>query len=354
MANSIEAAVFNSANQVTHWDNDCELGSATMAPTSGSFNQQSLSYQQIVKVQSSTPHFMRSFTIASGPGKGYRVLVLTPDSPCPLLRLPIEIRDMIYEYVLSEPATVELKFFLKWPGNQRIVQKSFPTSNEVLYLPDKVQREYDNKLEKWKTKHRNALSLLLLNQQISAEAIKILYGANSFRFASPEVLRHFLTKLTGRNKIQYLRHVRFAEPEGKATVTTLREVLEIMELVPHLRSLQFLVPKSWIEEPQKLLKLCEPLLQKALASGQNGAISRRIEHLLSSFGCTCVGCKHRRISGLSAAKVQAIKNPNEKMQRLRCTATKTRIQAHDEFWKEFRALVKAKYGTGAAGAAISA
>ncbi|KJX96403.1 hypothetical protein TI39_contig632g00002 [Zymoseptoria brevis] len=344
MSNTIEAAVFNSAIGLTAWNTDCKLGPGTVTPTLGVFDKETASYQQLVKVQTNSPHTMRSYTIGSGPAEGYRVLLLTPEAPSRIFDLPIELREMIYGYVLIDPNAIELKFFTT-PGHQRIVQKSFPDSDAARI---NEARDWDSRMNKWKRRNRNALSILLLNKQITAEAIKVLYGANTFRFDDGKVLKEFRYTLDLNHKTQHLRRLQLAVPN----VGDLRDALPAIVRIPSLRTLQLSPPRTWLthsDGPRNLMFTCDGLLKAAQGREAAGMISRQIEHFISALECACFGCITRRELGMSAAAVEASKLPDPDKKRLRCRRSKVAIAQHEQFWKNFRELVKTQYGADKAG-----
>ncbi|SMR63000.1 unnamed protein product [Zymoseptoria tritici ST99CH_3D1] len=341
MSNTIEAAVFNNAIELTAWNTDCKLGPGTVTPTLGVFDKQTASYQQLVKVQTNSPHTMRSYTIGSGPAKGYRVLVLTPEAPCRIFDLPIELREIIYEYVLADKHAVELKFF-NTPGHPRIVQKSFPDGDNP------PSRDWDSRMNKWKKRNRSALSMLLLNKQITAEAIKILYGSNTFRFACHSVLAEFLVTLMDNGKLQHLRHLQL----NVMSVGDLRVALRCIYIVPNLRSLQLTPPRTWIVHingPSNLEEGCKNILKKAQGPEAAGKISRHIEHFVSGL-CTCGGC-YRRIEALETDVKEGPIDDDQvaALNRSRCKRTKASIAQHEKFWSTFRDVVKAEFGKAKAG-----
>ncbi|EGP83863.1 unnamed protein product [Zymoseptoria tritici ST99CH_1A5] len=341
MANNIEAAVFGGACDVVPWKDACKAQPV--------FDKASRSYKQVVEIAANSSQPLEAYTITSGQAKGYRVLLLAPASKLGLFGLPIELREIIYAHVLVNPLIVELKFFDPSPGKHRIVQKSFP--DHTARYPD-PSKDWDRHQGKWKTRGRNAISLLLLNKEITAEALKILHGANTFRIDCTRLLEHFLTELTGRGQVQHLRHMQI----GKNTISvgTLQEMLTTVELAPNLRTIQVSLPRTWIKAPKKLLRACEPLLQKAQGQGRGGMISRQIEHFVSEIACTCAGCKFRVGDELVDTARQCSDYRKIAARLSQCKKTAARVAEDEKFWKDFSDLVKAKYGTRAAGSATSA
>lgn len=87
MANTIE--VFNDAGRLVPWENTCKVKQV--------FDKTSLSYKQVVQLETTSPRSMKAYNITSGPAKGYSVLLVAPPWTTTLFDLPIELREMVYK-----------------------------------------------------------------------------------------------------------------------------------------------------------------------------------------------------------------------------------------------------------------
>jgi hypothetical protein len=330
MAKTIEAAIFDSANQVRSWEGAGSLGDDNTQPAR--FDESSSSYRQTVEIQTISVHSMKSFTITSGPGRGCRVLVLVP-APVPLLfSLPIELRDLIYEFVLKSLEPIGLTTWYPKPtyyGSNpmdmpRIVQGSLKDPGSPYGPPDP---DWDARIGKWKTRNRNALSPLLINRQIKTEAIKVLYGSNIFRFESSKDLRQILEKLKSSKNLQYVQHIQF----GSICVASLPSMIKMLIVAPSLRTLQLSEAQNWKCTPGHLLSLCMPLLTSIQGGAKAGKTVRHIVDVVSSYQCTCCGCEALRSSGKSIADVYTTKNPVSAIKALRCKRTRAYFVHNQKF-----------------------
>jgi hypothetical protein len=331
MCNAIEAEVFKNVEALVPWE--------TSSRQTAVFDKSTCLYQRNIKVETNALQSMTSYTITSGKAKGYRVLLLAPASTSKLFSLPLELREMIYGYVLKNPDVIDLKA-TREPVPRRIVQKSF---EDFRPHRDCYRSDWNGRAWKWKTCDRNALSLLLTNQQLSTEAIKTLYGENTFCFANPMVLREFVTGLMSGDRIRHLRNVRLE----RTGVTELSMMLRDLATAPNLRTLQLFEPRQWAARPERLLEELVWADQKVQELGLSGVIAkvnRTTGVLVSSMDCDCAGCSKRQESGKSVAEIEADKTPRVIFRRLRCKRTKVTNAQHEKFWATFRELVKAKFG----------
>lgn len=96
-------------------------------------------------------------------------------NPSPFFKLPAELRNMVYEYVLG--------------GNNLRSGHSGSVKMQYMHLSLRLR------------------SLLLVNCQLNSESALLLYSANTFQFKSQDALSKFLEERT-QMQLQALRTLR--------------------------------------------------------------------------------------------------------------------------------------------------
>ncbi|KAK4614061.1 hypothetical protein CLAFUW4_09474 [Fulvia fulva] len=120
-----------------------------------------------------------------------------------ILDLPAELRLRIYEYVLKEQDTISILYINRTisPG---VYKMEFVRPG---HRRDKHHRGviWDRRSRGWVPAPPSPTALLLVNKQINAEATKVLYGSNRFKFADLFCLREFIELLGDR--AQWFQHI---------------------------------------------------------------------------------------------------------------------------------------------------
>ncbi|PYI06448.1 hypothetical protein BO78DRAFT_469855 [Aspergillus sclerotiicarbonarius CBS 121057] len=112
-------------------------------------------------------------------------VIVQPQAPFPFLRLPYDVRHLIYRLVLlSNTTTFYGTAKLSCPSRKRYYQDIYLQHN-----PD-----------------RNPLALLITNRQIYEEARRVFYTQNTFVFDTGDFLPVFLMDI-GRHNAELLRSV---------------------------------------------------------------------------------------------------------------------------------------------------
>ncbi|KAH8725260.1 hypothetical protein GQ44DRAFT_772296 [Phaeosphaeriaceae sp. PMI808] len=103
-----------------------------------------------------------------------------PDSP--LIRLPIELRRLIYSFILPHTTTFDVRY-QRWPVPPRpeytltfVRQKNGDGAWRMLQTKPRTDRETGNDIV-WR---RGCTNILAVNRQIHEEATDMLYGDNTF------------------------------------------------------------------------------------------------------------------------------------------------------------------------------
>ncbi|KEQ95100.1 hypothetical protein AUEXF2481DRAFT_234920 [Aureobasidium subglaciale EXF-2481] len=159
---------------------------------------------------------MEPVLMTSGPYAGRHVLVLQPEPDehevFPFLRLPAEIRNMIYSLVLERPGH---KLYI-YGKNSGVIN--------TLWLRDdgapRVQQHYSS-------------SLMRVNKQINVESIPYLFSRHTFDFSDSTMMQKFLEHI-GPERIQSLVAVHVQ----KQFRTTMRKAYQLLSPAVSLSELK--------------------------------------------------------------------------------------------------------------------
>lgn len=128
-----------------------------------------------------------------------------------LSRLPPELRNKIYEMVLTQPATVKLQSYeARKPRYVEELEDEAPSHHArhqvapVDHKRNPAHRGQQFVAGKW-VEVPSKTALVQVNKVLNAESSSILYGFNSFEFTSTLALERFLIQIRG-NKL-FLRSV---------------------------------------------------------------------------------------------------------------------------------------------------
>ncbi|KAF2144434.1 uncharacterized protein K452DRAFT_316431 [Aplosporella prunicola CBS 121167] len=126
----------------------------------------------------------------------------------PFLKLPRELKDMIYEHVLRDSEGINL--VNKTKQYRRTVQRvhNFDEYRKLLQRKQRLQKHRhccgSRRLHQLPSETEGvkplALQLLVTCRQIHDEALPILYGSNAFTFENMPALFHFLANTSTRNR----------------------------------------------------------------------------------------------------------------------------------------------------------
>lgn len=223
--------------------------------------------------------------------KGYQTLVLVPTTSLRFLDLPIEVRDMIYEFILADETT---KLKLSKPKHEasKVVGIEYaPRTNAW-----KESRKFNEKFKKYIDWYRRTpLSLILANKQVHNEAIKVLYRSRSFSFACEATLSRFFELNEGC--AQHLTHIVLTESSTSAQSMDLiakarPRSLQQLELT-HTSSLFLRISDLSKNIPATLLRLSTPLLDAVYLARQRKGINVGIDQLLMIDHGECKGSGRR-------------------------------------------------------------
>ncbi|KAI5241701.1 hypothetical protein E4T47_05787 [Aureobasidium subglaciale] len=174
------------------------------------------SYTQTIELTSKKPFSMEPVLMTSGPYAGRHVLVLQPEPDehevFPFLRLPAEIRNMIYSLVLERPGH---KLYI-YGKNSGVIN--------TLWLRDdgvpRVQQHYSS-------------SLMRVNKQINVESTPYLFSRHTFDFSDSTMMQKFLEHI-GPERIQSLVAVHVQ----KQYRTTMRKAYQLLSPAVSLSELK--------------------------------------------------------------------------------------------------------------------
>lgn len=165
-------------------------------------------------------------TVLHGALKGKVVIHGESRIGCLLLELPLELRERIYGFALPNSETFHIKK-RRYPGT----------------LEDKDSDSAHEKLLKSLQRSRvRALSLLMVNKQIHAEATPLVYRSNCFEFKKNIGSKiHPFIKLIGPS-VQHLGEVKLHH----ISIPQLKEVLVLLKPATGLRKLHLPIGQTYL------------------------------------------------------------------------------------------------------------
>ena len=151
-----------------------------------------------------------------------------------LAKLPPELRNRIYKFVLVKDGRVKLQCYQPQEGNLHYVRNGKRTwrvaDREV--APVGHKRDPDHRGQYWERwggwkEIPSKTALTMVNKKLNSETSSVLYGCNTFDFTTTVALERFL-KLIGDNK-KHLRAVGLScSPVGHALASGSRAMTALM------------------------------------------------------------------------------------------------------------------------------
>lgn len=226
-----------------------------------------------------------------------------------LTKLPEEIRNMIYELVLTQPEELELQCYQPHCDELEFVIDG-QSSTRVIgqeVAPVKHKRVPQRRGQRWTSKGwvevPSKSALLQVNKQLNEEATSILYGTNSFSFTTSRALERFLKQI-GDNK-WYLRTVSLSYPrnindvnqavQGLMAARRLRKIRLID--VPVTRETSIITPQNpSFGLSMNFASMCLPILRSLEAMAKSDNVRMDILNVLEihHWGCKVVGIHSRK------------------------------------------------------------
>lgn len=222
--------------------------------------------------------------------KGFRALVLVPAGSFRLLDLPLEIRHMIYSYLVTREDPIKLK---RYQG--RLVQQTFAHGTVK-------SAGWDAEHKKWNNRDKNLLGIGGVNRQIHNEAAEVVYKTNRFIFEDPQTFS-LLAKLSGA-RVRHLRNVDIDTPKG-GTGIHLAAALNVFKNCTSLRTLRLphsaicTTASTWnhrtkaIVSVEALVEACAPMLFALEKSRQKTRFTQSVLDVITCIQCECGACKLR-------------------------------------------------------------
>ena len=152
-----------------------------------------LAYRRYASVADSTYHLRYSrveenalvsqYRFTHPPNPNWPALSITVHQPAnttPLLSIPVEIRLRIFSFLLVSDSTVD-----------------YQDHTKVLWL---TKQNSKNEVERFRVLHGDLLRPLQVNRQIYFEIMPFFYKENTFKFASHQSLKQFLTGIGHRRR----------------------------------------------------------------------------------------------------------------------------------------------------------
>ncbi|KAK4499696.1 hypothetical protein PRZ48_010214 [Zasmidium cellare] len=147
------------------------------------------------------------------------------DKTFPFLKLPPELREMIYEYLLV-PANVIVNHTMGHK-NSHGPPKIFTSVNNTLHYRRRGKPAFGE----------HQIAILCVSRLIYKEALPILYGRNNFIFTTSHVVRPFLAKLHGKTfkspqpGAERIRHVTLSGVGRRDLVPAVRSLRKLTKLI---------------------------------------------------------------------------------------------------------------------------
>ncbi len=170
-------------------------------------------------------------TLTHGCQPGNQAILVQPFQPFRPMDLPMELRTIIYNLVLIKPTPTPIQIVsFKVPSrDRRPVQRGrqLRIGHEGL--------TWDKQQGKWLRMAPSSLAITQVNREVSAEALEVVYGSNTFVFPETSDMDTFIRTI-GSNE----RFVRYHEVPGESSWTDKRSSKIFRSLPPlaNLRSIK--------------------------------------------------------------------------------------------------------------------
>ncbi|KAH9824604.1 hypothetical protein Tdes44962_MAKER04285 [Teratosphaeria destructans] len=219
------------------WDSNTKLVSGRHL-TEAQYNITSSEYVQDVSVRHKEAFLIRPLTITTGPLQGRHILLLEPVAPPAkyfrFMGLPVELRRMVYDYVLIENRDVTMSTVKPIYHPRRPVVEGF----ELRHKGSRTMK-WDQATRKWIGQPLSAFTLLGVCKQIYFEALTTAYGDHMFKFSSIRDAGVFLDTIgqAARGRLRNLHFTDYEQSSLKAATFTRLLATDCMSLraiiVPH-------------------------------------------------------------------------------------------------------------------------
>jgi hypothetical protein len=224
-------------------------------------------------------------------------------------KLPLEIRNEIYAYLLIEDKAIPIK-------RTKEKKQVMPARMDGHRNTEHRRKLYDRHQRRWIGAPPCSTSLLLVNKAVNQEATQILYGSNEFQFKNAGALECFLKSIGPSG--QHLRHL---ELMGRGlfyfgSLLSMKRSLSIPQATASLRSLQVshFALCGGLEQPtvrgrmisvKTLALACAPLLRSLKTAFDKQKLNISIFDVVKIELPPCLCRDHRRYRDYKGARVLA-------------------------------------------------
>ena len=158
-------------------------------------------------------------------------LDITDTNPFPFLSLPPEIRLQIYTHHVADPDNLQIATYQPHPGRRRAVQLGFEDPAQSNHIDATFNPIYT----KWSNQQPSNFALVQVCREVAAEALPVMYGANTFEFLNLGDLEVWLEDIG--SMARFVRHVEITGWEGYTWGRGGPVFDALLMLAPDLRSL---------------------------------------------------------------------------------------------------------------------
>ena len=157
---------------------------------------------------------------------------MTTMKPFPFLSLPPEIRQQIYTLHLADPDNLQMATYQPHSGRRRAVQLGFEDPAQLNHIDATFNPTYG----KWSNYRPSNFALVQVCREVAAEALPVMYGANTFEFLDLGDLEVWLEDIG--SMARFVRHVEITGWEGYTWGRRGPVFDALLMLAPDLRSLE--------------------------------------------------------------------------------------------------------------------
>ena len=171
----------------------------------------------------------------------------------PFLRLPPELRNMIYHMVFAFP-----------PSGVMINAHEIDTSGTVYTSSRLFDLFFD--FEHWKDNNdhlpagrvSDVLRLLLVNRQVRSEALYVFASINTFYFPTPAHMHSILSRMSEEHR-NNIRYVAFTHAPGGSNGMSLTRAFALLAKMEQLRTLRIFVDQEEFRRYYHFYPLSQPI-----------------------------------------------------------------------------------------------